>query len=71
MTLSYRIGLLLHRSGMSQGELARRCGVTKTAVCQWVTGTKTPRLPMTQKIADAFEISLADLFHEVRLEVAA
>lgn len=67
MKLNERIGFLVLRAGISKAELGRRCGVTQAAVVQWITGSKTPRLRMTQKIARAFDVTLADLFQGVEL----
>jgi transcriptional regulator with XRE-family HTH domain len=40
------IRAMLKRHGLSQAEAARRLGVTQQTLNRWVTGTRSPRLPI-------------------------
>ena len=48
-------------AGMSQGELAKRLGVTQGAVSQWEKGYSNPRLPMLMKMATVLGVTLDSL----------
>ena len=44
-------------SGMNQVQLAKRLGVTKSAVNSWETGTNSPSLSFIIKLAQIFGVS--------------
>lgn len=52
------------RKGLSQAELASRVGIVQTAISQFETGVKSPRLDTLVKLASALEISTAMLIGE-------
>jgi transcriptional regulator with XRE-family HTH domain len=43
-------------TGLSQDELAARCGVTQQAVAKWESGVSTPRPPTLKKVASTLLI---------------
>lgn len=47
---------------MSQSELAKRLGVTRSAVNLWCMGKNVPRLPLLLRIADILQCTVEDLF---------
>jgi len=62
--LCTRITDARHRSGMSQSELSRRIGVTKSAVSQWELGaTKDIKCRFFFPLAEALEIDPLKLFY--------
>lgn len=52
-----KIKKLRVNSGMNQVQLAKRLGVTKSAVNSWETGTNSPSLIYITKLAHIFEVS--------------
>lgn len=52
----------LKRAGMSQAELARRIGVSKTSVSQWIRGGMSPQAELLPKIAQELDCSIDSLF---------
>lgn len=50
--------------GWSQSELARRTGVTSSAINQLEKGNRDPSLALLRKIAITFKISMAELIDE-------
>lgn len=57
MTFSDRLNSLLILNNMSQGELARKTGLTRSAVCRYCKGNRVPSAPNILKICEAFNIS--------------
>lgn len=60
------IAALRDESGLSQSQLAAKCGVVETAVSHWERGLSSPsgkRLPL---VAEALGVSVSDLFNEER-----
>ena len=68
MTIESRIKQLYRSQGLSQKQFADSIGLTQSAVSQWVTGGTYPTLPTLAKIAQFFEITLAELFNGVTIE---
>ena len=52
----------LRRAGMTQAELARRIGVSKTSVSQWIRGGMSPQADLLPKIAKELDCSIDSLF---------
>lgn len=46
--------------GWSQRELAARCGITASAICQIEKGGRTPRFHVFEQLANAFNITLSN-----------
>lgn len=58
-TLKERLLQALQKSGLSQHELARRCGVTHPTVNQWFSGnTKTLKADQALKVSKALNVDL-------------
>lgn len=49
-----------HDRGMSQGELARRVGVTAASICYYESGRRTPSLTTLLRLKSALEFSMKD-----------
>lgn len=52
-----RIKSLRQQMGMSQVQLAKRLGVTKSAVNSWEAGTSSPTLSYLIKLSQVFSVS--------------
>ena len=62
--LSVRIAYARKEKGMSQTELSRRIGVTKSAVSQWELGhTKNIKTRFFFPLAEALKIDPLELFY--------
>lgn len=57
-----RIKELLREKNITQGELAKRMGITNGAVSQILNDKYAPKLDTLQRIADALEVDIAELF---------
>jgi transcriptional regulator with XRE-family HTH domain len=55
--LPYRIRQTRTQQGLSQGELAEKLNVSRTAVVNWETGYAKPRLETVDRIANALKVS--------------
>lgn len=62
--LGDNIRLLCMVKGVSQTEMAKKCGITQAAMNNIICGKTEPRLKTTIKIADAFGVSLDYLVNE-------
>ena len=52
-----KIKTLRNQIGISQSDLARRLGVTKSAVNSWESGTNSPSLTYIIKLSQIFSVS--------------
>lgn len=50
------------RSGMTQGNLAQKLGVTQSMVAKWEVGGSYPRGELLTRLADALNCSIDELF---------
>jgi transcriptional regulator with XRE-family HTH domain len=66
-----RLGEALKKKGWSQGELARRIGLSQPAVSQLVSGKREPSNKVQSDIADALEVSIAWMLGRDEAPVAA
>ena len=57
-----RIKELLKEKGVTQKELAKRMGISDGAVSQILGGQYSPKLDTLQRIAQALEVDVAELF---------
>ena len=60
-TLSKNIEREIRKSGLSQSELARRCGWPPARINEILRGKFDPRLATVEKIADALEVTPSSL----------
>lgn len=51
-------------AGLSQGELAKRAGISRSAVFRYEAGERTPNLDTVRVIAEALNVSEAELLLE-------
>jgi transcriptional regulator with XRE-family HTH domain len=49
-------------AGLSQEELAERCGVDRKSISRMETGTFSPRLDSVMNVAEALDVPLSTLF---------
>ncbi|MBV9470126.1 MAG: helix-turn-helix transcriptional regulator [Abitibacteriaceae bacterium] len=68
-TLAQQMGIVIRslrtEVGLSQEELAARCGLHRTYIGSIERGEKTITIETAQKLAKAFEISLTQLFSQL------
>ncbi|WP_441289462.1 helix-turn-helix domain-containing protein [Sorangium sp. KYC3313] len=57
-----RGAVLLSQLGLDQAEIARRCGVSQSAVSHWTTGRAIPRDGQKMRLRDAYRIPIAAWF---------
>lgn len=48
-------------AGITQAELARRIGKSRSQLCDWEAGRRNPKLDILMTIAETLKIPLADL----------
>ncbi|HSW94277.1 MAG TPA: helix-turn-helix transcriptional regulator [Gammaproteobacteria bacterium] len=68
--ISKKIIALRNSAGWSQSELARQAGITSAAISQIEKGDRLPSLIVCQKLAEAFNVSVAELTGDVLLSSA-
>jgi len=61
----YRVRSLRMAIGISQEEFAERCGFARTYMSRIETGGANPSLAAIKVLADAFGISLSELFENI------
>lgn len=54
--------------GLTQGELAKRCGISQANISKFETGSSHPSLATLKKIADGLGRRLSVTFEDVSLE---
>lgn len=57
--LGEKVRALREQRGWTQTELARRSGMTQSAMARFEAGGTTPTLPVLERIAAAFELRLS------------
>lgn len=61
MTIGENIKRARLAAGLTQKELADKCGIADSAVRKYESGRVVPKLPMIKKIADALNVFITDL----------
>ena len=61
MTIGESIKKARLAAGLTQKELADKCGIADSAVRKYESGRVVPKLPMIKKISDALNIFITDL----------
>lgn len=72
MNLNEKIRALRELSGMTQAELAERTGVSEKVVSKWECGESKPSVEVLPSLADAFDISIDEMFehhHDLRGDI--
>ena len=64
MGLAENIRINREKLGIDQGQLAKKLDRTNGAVSQWESGRAIPRLPVLNKMADLFGITVSELMGE-------
>lgn len=71
MTYRERLGELIRSaritSGLTQGQLAQKVGITGVAVCNYENGKRCPNVETLSRISQATDISIAMLVPEAEL----
>jgi len=63
MKIDLRIVQWRKKRGMTQTELAEKCKTTQQTIAKIEMGTVDPKLTTIQKIADALDCDIVDLFY--------
>lgn len=61
MTIGENIKKSRLAAGLTQKELADKCGIADSAVRKYESGRVVPKLPMIKKLADALNVFITDL----------
>lgn len=56
--------MLRKQHNLTQDELAKRLGITRSAVANYEKGIREPNFEMLENIADCFNISIAELLND-------
>lgn len=64
--LGMRIAYLRNKKGWSQIDLSLESGVNRNYICDLENGRRNPSLEILEKIADAFSITLEELFRGIQ-----
>ena len=62
MGFSENLKKIRSEKGISQQELAKKIGVSQTAIYQWEKGTRTPKIDAIAKLANALAVPPIQLF---------
>lgn len=54
----------MDRSGETQGDLSRLLCVSQSTISMWLGGSRTPRMPMVDRLCEHYRISRSDLLEE-------
>lgn len=63
--LTNRVKELRARFNLTQGELAKRVGVTRQTIVSLEKGSYTPSLLLAMNIAEVFELPIEEIFSKV------
>lgn len=53
-----RLSYLMKIEKLSQSELARKIGISQSAICNWLNGKKEPSIESLWKLADYFDVTV-------------
>ena len=53
-----RLSYLMRIEKLSQSELARKIGISQSAICNWLNGKKEPSIESLWKLADYFDVTV-------------
>ena len=53
-----RIRYLRQINGLTQGDLAKALGISRSTIASWESNRRTPELKAVETIADFFEVSI-------------
>lgn len=59
---SNKIAELRHRENLTQKELAKKIGISASAIAMYEIGARTPALKTAKKLADYFGVQIEDIF---------
>lgn len=57
-----RLKRLIHIKGMTQGEFARKLGVTEATLSRYITGTHEPGVSKAEQMAKILDCDISRLF---------
>ena len=61
MNLARNFTILRKKSGLSQEQMAEKCGVSRSALAKWETGNTAPAINYIIKAAEVFNVTLDEL----------
>lgn len=64
MVFAKNLNRLISQSEVTQSDIARLLGVSKSTVSSWCSGQKTPRMGKVQTLADYFGVMKSDLIED-------
>lgn len=53
-----RLSYLMRIEKLSQSALARKIGISQSAICNWLNGKKEPSIESLWKLADYFDVTV-------------
>ncbi len=54
------------KRGLTQAELGKRCGIADSNIRKYESGKQNPKLETLQRIADALEVPLSEIYSDAR-----
>ncbi len=70
-TFSYNVTRILETRGMTHAHLAEALEMERTHVSRALRGVNSPRLVFVEKVANALEVDIRDLFEPIPKKVSA
>lgn len=64
MTFSERLKKIREQKGLTQEQLAQRCGISRRMIQKYESGVARPRFDASEKIASALEMPVSELLGE-------
>ncbi len=64
LLLAKNLQRIMTRFGISQTELARRCGIAQTTLSVYINGGREPKMDVLEPLATALKCSIADLLED-------
>lgn len=61
MTLKTQLRFLLKEEGLSAAQLARKAGVSRQVISDWLAGTSPRQIESVKKVADVLKVTLDEL----------
>ena len=66
MTIGERIKKIRLEKGMTQKELAEKCGLFDSAIRRYESGRQNPKIGTVQKIAMALDVNIGDIVEFIK-----
>ncbi|MGN8875284.1 helix-turn-helix domain-containing protein [Pseudoflavonifractor sp. HCP28S3_F10] len=69
MKIGEKIRFIRLEKGMTQKQVAERCGMADSAIRKYESGTQTPKIETLRRIAEALDVSIYELLSKEEKEV--